>query len=187
MNRLTAVMAALSTIVLLASEPAIGPAAGAQVSCSAGQQMMPKGKGTCENLPAGAPASGCPSGMANGTGGCSAPKSTITCAAGQEQMMPKGTCVNLPGGAATTRCPSGIANGTGGCAPATGLSVTVTGTNASNFPIVSNTCGATLAGGAHCSVSVRFRPASIGVKSASLTVYATPSGSAHASLSGTGT
>src|ERR1035437_2431363 len=115
MNRLTAVIATLSTIVLLASEPAIGPAAGAQVSCSAGQQMMPKGKGTCENLPGGAAASGCPSGVANGTGGCAAPKSTITCAAGQEQMMPKGTCVNLPAGAAASGCPSGVANGTGGC------------------------------------------------------------------------
>ena len=142
MNRLTAVIATLSTIVLLASEPAIGPAAGAQVSCSAGQQMMPKGNGACANLPAGAAASGCPSGVANGTGGCAAPKSTITCAAGQEQMMPKGTCVNLPAGAAASGCPSGVANGTGGCAPATGLSVTAAGINATNLPIVANTCGA---------------------------------------------
>src|SRR5262249_52486133 len=60
-------------------------------------------------------------------------------------------------------------------------------TDTANFSISSNTCGTTLAAGASCSVGVVFTPATVGAKSASLTVSASPGGSPSASLTGTGT
>lgn len=67
------------------------------------------------------------------------------------------------------------------------LSVSLSGSGASHFVIVSNACaGARLAAGATCSVVVRFAPTAAGVRSATLTASASGSGSAAAILSGTG-
>jgi fibronectin-binding autotransporter adhesin len=49
-------------------------------------------------------------------------------------------------------------------------SFTLTGTNASDFAIVSNSCGATLASGAKCAIKVKFTPAALGSRSAALSV-----------------
>ena len=55
------------------------------------------------------------------------------------------------------------------------------------FGTTADTCaGHTLAGAASCSVTVAFHPTTAGAKTATLTVSATPGGSAVASLSGTG-
>lgn len=55
------------------------------------------------------------------------------------------------------------------------------------FTIISNGCTSPLAGGASCSVGVRFAPTSVGGKSASVSVSASPGGGGSVSLSGTGT
>ncbi len=49
-------------------------------------------------------------------------------------------------------------------------SISVTGTESSEFPISADTCGSTLAAGASCSISVEFKPTSEGTQSATLTV-----------------
>ena len=62
------------------------------------------------------------------------------------------------------------------------------GTNPGDFSIVANTCGATIAPGASCTVSVSFIPLALGVRSASLVITSDLPGSPHsATLSGTGT
>lgn len=62
---------------------------------------------------------------------------------------------------------------------------TLTGTNASDFGIVSNGCG-TVAAGASCAIGVRFAPASGGAKTASLSITSDGPGSPHAvTLTGT--
>jgi hypothetical protein len=65
-------------------------------------------------------------------------------------------------------------------------SVKLTGTNASQFTL-SNGCGTSVAVGATCTLTVKFKPSSVGVKIAAVTV--TPGGSVGAqsvSLTGTG-
>ena len=47
---------------------------------------------------------------------------------------------------------------------------TLTGTNASDFAISSNGCGATLAAGGKCTIKLTFTPAALGARSASLSV-----------------
>ncbi len=66
-------------------------------------------------------------------------------------------------------------------------SISLGGTYAADYIISSNTCGASLAPGANCSVGVRFKPAVTGSLGAKLNVYNNGGGSpAQASLSGTG-
>ncbi len=61
------------------------------------------------------------------------------------------------------------------------------GTAAGDYLISSNTCGATIAGGASCSVGVEFKPTTTGKRSAKLNVKNNGGGSpASASLTGTG-
>jgi len=64
-------------------------------------------------------------------------------------------------------------------------SYAVSGTNAGDFT-QTNTCAASLAAGANCSISVVFKPAATGARSATLTVVTT-GGTVTASLTGTGT
>jgi len=71
-------------------------------------------------------------------------------------------------------------------ATTTVLSAALSGTNTSEFTISANSCTATLAGKASCSVSVAFKPTSAGVKGATLTVSGAPGGSVTAMLGGTG-
>lgn len=67
-------------------------------------------------------------------------------------------------------------------------SIGLTGTNASDFAIASNTCGATLAGGASCTVGVTFNPTTVGPLSASLAFTDGQRNSPQTvALSGTGT
>lgn len=85
------------------------------------------------------------------------------------------------GGAAfTVTNPGGTAAGT-----TTALAVVLGGTNAADFVVTASTCGATLAAGATCVVTVAFRPAGGGARSATLNVSASPGGTATAALSGT--
>ena len=66
-------------------------------------------------------------------------------------------------------------------------SLTLTGTNASDFT-QSNTCGSSLAAGGNCTISVTFTPSASGSRTASVSVADSASGSPQTvSLSGTGT
>jgi hypothetical protein len=65
-------------------------------------------------------------------------------------------------------------------APAAAL----TGAGAADFEIVADGCAAPLAGGASCTVSVRFAPATRGARSATLEVAAATGGTAAATLTG---
>jgi hypothetical protein len=60
-------------------------------------------------------------------------------------------------------------------------------TSGAAFDITGNTCGSTLGPGGNCSVTVRFSPSTVGVKSGELTATASPGGTATAPLSGTAT
>jgi hypothetical protein len=72
-----------------------------------------------------------------------------------------------------------------GTAALTITSVGLTGTNAANFAIAANTCGATLAAGAACSVGVTFAPTAAGSATAALSVVDS-AGTQTSALSGTG-
>jgi len=66
-------------------------------------------------------------------------------------------------------------------------SVTITGTNASDFA-QTNTCGSSVAAGANCTISVTFTPAATGSRAASLSITDNAAGSPQTvGLSGTGT
>ena len=65
-------------------------------------------------------------------------------------------------------------------------STTLVGANAGSFQIASQTCGATLAAGGSCTISVTFSPAAAGSFAASLSVVDAV-GTQTASLTGTGT
>jgi len=71
-----------------------------------------------------------------------------------------------------------------GAAPLTGIAVSVTGADAADFS-QTNTCGASVAAGATCTISVTFRPAAAGGRSATLNV-ASGATKLTAALSGTG-
>ncbi len=72
-----------------------------------------------------------------------------------------------------------------GTAPLPVSSVTLTGTGATQFTIVGNTCGSSLAAGATCTVLVTFTPASAASTTASL-VFSDTAGTQTAALSGSG-
>jgi uncharacterized membrane protein len=65
--------------------------------------------------------------------------------------------------------------------------VTVTGANSAEFA-QTNTCSASVASGANCTISVTFRPTSTGAKTASVNIADSAPGSPHViALTGTGT
>jgi hypothetical protein len=64
--------------------------------------------------------------------------------------------------------------------------VAITGVFATEFTIVANTCTTALAGGATCTVTVRFNPTTVGMKTAVLEVSGSPGGTDTADISGTG-
>jgi len=66
-------------------------------------------------------------------------------------------------------------------------SIALTGANAGDYAISANTCGATLAAGASCTVSVTFSPTAAGTRTAALTFADNATGSPQSvALSGTG-
>jgi trimeric autotransporter adhesin len=66
-------------------------------------------------------------------------------------------------------------------------STTITGTNASEFEVSSNTCGSNIGGHSSCKVSVKFAPVTPGAKTASLTIVDSANNSPQSvSLTGTG-
>jgi hypothetical protein len=75
-----------------------------------------------------------------------------------------------------------------GVSPSGTIFIGITGTDASQFAYYSGgTCqGATLAPLATCTIDANFSPTSTGAKTASLSVSASPGGSASASITGTG-
>ncbi len=73
-----------------------------------------------------------------------------------------------------------------GNAPLTVSSTALSGANAGDFSIASNTCG-TVAAGSSCAIGVTFKPVLAGARSATLTITDNAGGSPHsASLTGTG-
>jgi Abnormal spindle-like microcephaly-assoc'd, ASPM-SPD-2-Hydin/NHL repeat len=88
-------------------------------------------------------------------------------------------------GTAATALPMTLSNA--GTAALTITSISVAGTNASSFG-QSNNCGASLAAGANCTITVTFTPSAAGSLSASISVVDNATGSPHtAALTGTGT
>jgi len=74
-----------------------------------------------------------------------------------------------------------------GTAALTLTSETITGTNATSFLKSATTCGASLAVGATCTVSVEFKPAAVGALTASLSIADNATGSPQlVKLTGTG-
>ena len=72
---------------------------------------------------------------------------------------------------------------TGGVA--TGVpTVMLTGTDASQFTIVTNGCTTAIASGANCTIAVKFAPNAAGSKTAALTVQANPGGAVSPGLTG---
>jgi hypothetical protein len=63
-----------------------------------------------------------------------------------------------------------LTNNTSDPIPFSGASISFTGSNAANFASPSNTCGASIAAGASCTVSVTFTPAGIAPASATLVI-----------------
>ncbi len=64
----------------------------------------------------------------------------------------------------------------------------VASSNATEFPITSNTCTTTIAAGGSCSIGVAFKPSAAGARSSNLTVTSDGTGSPQkTTLSGTGT
>jgi hypothetical protein len=68
------------------------------------------------------------------------------------------------------------------------ISASVSGTNAADFMPAGGTCGATLAGGTHCTYLLKFTPSIVGAESATLGVSAVGDAASphNVSLSGTG-
>jgi len=74
-----------------------------------------------------------------------------------------------------------------GTGPLAVTSIAVSGANAGDFA-QTNTCGTSVAAGAHCSISVTFKPIAAGSRSAAVTVSDNAAGSPQSiKLSGTGT
>jgi hypothetical protein len=66
-------------------------------------------------------------------------------------------------------------------------SLAITGTNASDFGLPSNTCGSSLATSVSCTIAVTFTPTALGTRTAALTITDNASGSPQTvSLTGTG-
>jgi hypothetical protein len=63
---------------------------------------------------------------------------------------------------------------------------TLSGSAAADYLITANTCGATIAGGANCSVSVAFKPTTTKKRAAKLNVKNNGGGTVSATLTGTG-
>jgi hypothetical protein len=73
-----------------------------------------------------------------------------------------------------------------GKAPVSVTSIAVSGTNAANFPQTNN-CGTSIAGGATCTITVKFTPSATGARSATLTIKdADPTSPQTVTLTGTG-
>lgn len=98
-----------------------------------------------------------------------------------------------PVGVASSAKTVTLTNNTSDPIPFPGSSVTFSGTNAADFSSPSNTCGASIAAGASCTVSVIFTPSVAAGESATLVITVTitnggisSSQSFNVSLSGTG-
>lgn len=89
----------------------------------------------------------------------------------------------VTGGQSTVQNVTVSSTGSGSLALGT---FSITGTNANQFSIVSNTCGATLAPGGTCVAGLRFAPTTDGSKSATLNIPS-DAGTRTVGLSGTGT
>ena len=87
----------------------------------------------------------------------------------------------------TSSAPQTVTVSNTGAAPLTINNVRMGGTNPNQFRITSNTCGASLAVGSSCTISVTFSPTTAGAKSAVVNVnVAAPATSLPVPLSGTG-
>jgi hypothetical protein len=87
----------------------------------------------------------------------------------------------------TSSPPTSVSLTNSGTGPLTITSILVTGANATEFSINTNTCGASLASSASCTWNVVFSPATAGSKSASVTVTTNAATSPDAvTLTGTG-
>jgi hypothetical protein len=67
------------------------------------------------------------------------------------------------------------------------LSESISGTNPADFPVTGGTCGSTLAGGAHCTYTLKFMPSIVGGESATLAFSAVGDAASPHSVNLTGT
>ncbi len=88
----------------------------------------------------------------------------------------------------TARAAQSVTLTNGGPAAISISGVSLSGTNAGDFAIVTNTCGASLAGSATCTVSITFTPSATGTRTGTLTFTDAAGNSPQTvALSGTGT
>jgi trimeric autotransporter adhesin len=135
------------------------------------------------------------SGACTGTGTCS-----VTMSAAKSVTA----TFNPSGGPAVTLSPTSLSFGTvaigttsavktvtvrnTGTATLTITTIAISGTNSGDFSKTATTCGASLAAGARCTISVDFKPAASGARSAALSITDNASGSPQqVPLSGIGT
>jgi len=88
---------------------------------------------------------------------------------------------------ATTSTAQTIILSNGGSAALSITSLAITGTNASDFAQVADTCGSSLAAGSTCTIGVTFTPSATGQRTATLSITDNGSGSPQTtSCTGTG-
>jgi secreted trypsin-like serine protease len=86
-----------------------------------------------------------------------------------------------------TSTPQPVTLTNAGSADLTIASITIAGTNPGDFAIAANSCGATLAHGASCTVDVTFRPTARKTRSGTLVITDNAAGSPHVvALTGNG-
>jgi hypothetical protein len=107
---------------------------------------------------------------------CPAPSMAVVGASPASYAFPAAQTIG------TTSAATTVTVSNTGTATATGVSVT--NSNGTEFP-ATNTCAATLAAGASCTISVSFAPTASGARSATLTIN-NSAGAKTVSLSGTG-
>jgi probable HAF family extracellular repeat protein len=111
----------------------------------------------------------------SGTGTTNTPQATLSPTSANYGSLTTGT--------SATRTFT-LTNGGNASLPIT--SAGISGTNATLFTITTNTCGASLAAGGNCSITVAFAPTAAGAAAAMLSVYDTV-GTQTAALTGAGT
>jgi hypothetical protein len=90
----------------------------------------------------------------------------------------------VPAGSSSTPTVFTVSNTS--AVPTGALTASVTGTDASAFQLIANTC-TTLAPGATCTIAVVFTPTATVQNTATLLITGNPGGNAVAALFGTGT
>jgi hypothetical protein len=153
-----------------------GPSLAAGTSCAVGIRFVPT---TAGNLSAVLSVTSAPGGTATSTlKGTGAAKALLS-------ISPSAFDYGLIVLGSTSAVQTYTVTNTGQSTSGT-VTVAIGGTNAADFPQNSTTCGAKLATGASCTVSVHFTPSMLTTENATVSATASPGGTATAAVEGTG-